>query len=333
MPDQLLYTISTIGRISLSKFYSAYDDIQASQPEHIETETSNSNKKRIAVRLLDALGHCEFDFEKRMVYACPPFLVALPSSGLPNAVLTGARTPSLISKIVEFITCNKDSISIRCVKQEDKGYLLPQAIFIEAVDNSILKILAETVNIGHKLDTPAAWSFADFSLEIEDIKNNLSFDETKDPTWYRETFSKDYFSISKHNNKCPPDGLVCYSNPCNQQFYHFIWENGRASRVDRYWGRYIILADNGMNILLYDFRRNLLAVPSNVPLPRILGRAATLCSGLAPESIELDESPIKDLPNAVKMDVFISVPPPIARMISKKLSQTLIPYNITLEDE
>jgi len=332
VPDQLLHTISTLGRISLDKFYSAYDEIQTFEQEKTGNGLRNRNIKRTAIRLLDSLGHCEFDFEKRLVYACPPALVSLPSSGLPNAVLTGARTPSLINEIVEFIKNKKDSMSYRNVKQETKRYLLPSTIFIDAVDQSLLESLAESANIEHKLDVPAAWSFANFSAAIEDVKKSLIFEGIEDLTWSSKTFSQDEFCFSKHNNSHPPQGLVCYTNPYNQQPYHLIWDEGLASKVDRYWGRYIILAKNNVCVLLYDSRHNLLAVPSGVPLPRILGKAVILCSGLAPESIELSEASTKDLPRGLAMDVYRAVPPSIARLISEKLSQDLILCNISLDE-
>lgn len=331
MPDQLLHTISTLGRISLDKFYSAYDEIQTFEQEKTGNGLNNRNIKRTAIRLLDALGHCEFDFEKRLVYACPPALVSLPSSGLPNAVLTGARTPLLISEIAEFIKCKKDSMSYRYVKQRTKRYLLPSTIFIDAVDQSLLESLAKSTNIEHKLDVPAAWSFANFSVAIEDVKESLFFKAMEDLTWYRETFSRDEFCFSKHNNSHPPQGLVCYTNPYNQQLEHLIWDEALASKVDRYWGRYVILAENNVNVLLYDSRHHLLAVPSGVPLPRILGKAAILCSGLAPESIE-SSGASTNLPRGLAMDVYRAVPPSIAQLISEKLSQDLILCNISLDE-
>lgn len=334
MPDQILYTISTVGRISLDEFYSAYDEIQALGTENKGIDIGDNFRKTRSktIRLIEALGHCEFDFENRLVYACPPVLVALPSSGLPNAVLTGARTPSMINKMVEFISCNKDSISLRCIKQGTKEYLLPSAIFIEAVDQSALASVAEAANIGHKLDVPAAWYFANFSMGIEDVKNCLFFEEKTDLNWYKETFSSEVFNFSKYYNKDPPQGLVWYTNPYNQQPYHLIWKAGCAAKVDRYWGSYIILADDNVKVLLYDSRRNLLAVPSRVPLPGLLGRAAALCSGLSPEPIILDEPPTKDLPTGLSIEVYCAVPPSIARLISKKLAQDIIPCEIKLNE-
>lgn len=98
--------------------------------------------------------------------------------------------------------------------------------------------------------------------------------------------------------------------------------------MDRDWGRYIILASEGVDVTLYDEKHHYLVVPSTAPLPRFLARAATLCSGLAPAPAKIGKDPIGELPAGHPVDIYSAVPPPIALMISKKLSQNLIRYNI-----
>ena len=329
MPEQILQTLSTLGRISLQEFNSAFGAIQNRRLKDRERDLHETRRR--AIRFLDALGHCEFDFDRRQVYACPPFLVTLPVSGLHNAVLTGARTPLMIQMIKEYVIKNKNLVLYKSLDQITDRHLLPAAVFIEAIDRNTLTGVAEAAQINCKLDIPACWALVNFSLGIEDVVRGLSFESRADLNWYKETFSVMNLRFLKYNNKLPGE-LIAYTNPTDQQRYHLIWEDKRASEVDRDWGRYIILAKHGERILLYDQRRHLLAVPSSVPLPRILARAAALCSGLAPETIPLGDDPIGGLPSGCDVDIYSSVPIAIARLISLKLSQDIIPYNIVTGD-
>lgn len=329
MSELLMQTISTLGRMSIENFNEAFNALY----EHagISGEEVDINYiRRQTVRFLDALGHCEFDFDKRHVFACPPAFVTLPISGLPVAILTGARIPPVVAVIKDFVRSNRDSVSYSIKQQKRKGLLLPPAVYIEAVNHESLKKVAQAAHICHYLAEPAAWSLVNFSAGIEDIVKDLKYENRADINWYKQTFSTDTLTFSRFHNTEKAQGLVTYINPVNQQRYHWIWEGDRAAEVDRDWGRYIILATKGIDVLLYDKHRQRLAVPSTIPLPRFLARAATLCTGLASVPAGIGEKPI-GLPAGHPVDIYCAVPLPIANMISKKLSQELIHYNIVLD--
>jgi hypothetical protein len=274
--------------------------------------------RRKTIRFLDSLGHCEFDFDRRQVFACPPVLVTLPSCGLPKAVLTGARSATIFQKIKRFAKSNRDSISYSIEPQRSEHPLLPSALYIEAVTYDYLQEVAQTAQIGHHLNQPAAWTLVNFSAGLGDIRNNHSYENRADLNWKKRAFSIESLKFSWIYNTENLQGLVEYTNPVNQQRLHWIWDGNQAAEVDRDWGRYLILAAEGVDVLLYDDRRYLLAVPATVPLPRFLARAATLCSGKAPESHTVD--------------IYTAVPSSIALMISEKLSQNIIHHDIVIEN-
>lgn len=332
MPEQLLQSIGTLGRMSLEKFYSIFDAIQLRiRPD---SEVNLQDIRRRSIRFLDALGHCEFDFDKRQVFARPPIFVTLPTSGLPKSVLTGTRTPRILSKLKEFEKCNSEDVSLINVQQVSHDYLIPSAIIIEAVNYQLLHDISQVAGINCNLTQPASWSLVNFSAEIYFVRDSLNFEIYRDLNWYKETFSTETLKFSKFRGRQNTSELISYINPISQQRYHLLWDGNNAAEVDRDWGRYIILANHGKNILLYDERRHVLAVPSTVPLPRILGRAAALCSGLAPEHANLAEASTKvGLPKNHFVDVYYSIPPVIARIIAKKLSQDLIRYNIVTSEK
>lgn len=329
MSELLLQTISTFGNMNIDKFNTAFNGL--SQSMMISNREINLNYvRRQTIRLLDSLGHCEFDFDNRRVFACSPSLVALPTSGLPKVILTGARVPSFIKKIKNFVRINRDSISYGETQQNNEYLFLPSAIYIEAVDYEYIKNVSLATQIDHYLETPVAWSLVNFSVGIENIMENLIYESRDDINWKKQTFFTDSLTFSNRNcNNIQK--LVSYVNPVNQQRKHWVWDNNQAAEVDRDWGRYIILAFQKKNVIIYDERYHRLAVPSTVPLPRFLARAATLCTGLAPVPAPIGEDPIGGLPAGHQMDIYYDVTPQIAKMISKKLSQDLISHSISPE--
>ena len=330
MSEQLLYAISTVGHMSLDNFYSAFNNILLNKMP--DTELNLPEIRRSSIRFLDALGHCEFNFEKRQVFVCPPALVTLPVSGLPKGVLTGARTPSIIKKLEEFKSSNKDTVIISTVPQVGRQYFLPARIVIETINYDYLDDISKAAGIYSSLKEPASWSLANFSLGIEKLIESLLFEIRNDLNWSKEYFSSETLRFSRSAGKNSTNDLISYTNPVNQQLYHLIWDVQKAAVIDRDWGRYIVLLRHKRNVLLYDERRHNLAVPATVPLPRFLGRSAALCSGLAPERAKLGSGTRLGLPTGHPVDVYHSVPPSIAGLIARKLSQDLIRCNIVIDD-
>jgi len=312
--------------MSIDKFNAAFDAL-CQLPGISTSEVDLNHVRRQTIRYLDSLGHCEFDFDSRHVFACPPALVALPPYGLPKAVLTGARTPSMVRKMKDFVKGNRNSVSHSIKLQRSEHPLLPPAIYIEAVDHEYLQKVAQAVQMECHLTAPAAWSLVNFSAGIENVRYNLSYEDRANLDWIKRTFSANTLTFSKSHNTENVRGLVEYTNPKSQQKLHWIWDGNRAAEVERDWGRYMILADEGADVLLYDERRHQLAVPAYVPLPRFLARAATLCTGLAPASACIGEQSVGGVSAGHPVDIYCAVPPPVATMISEKLSQNLIDHS------
>lgn len=235
----------------------------------------------------------------------------------------------MVQKIKDFVKSNRDSVSYNNKPQRSEHLLLPPAIYIEAVEHDHLQKVAHATQIGCHLTAPAAWSLVNFSAGIENVRYNLSYEDRADLNWPKRTFSTNTLTFSRIHNTENVQGLVEYTNPVNQQRLHWIWDGNRAAEVDRDWGRYMILADKGVDVLLYDERHHQLAVPSTVPLPRFLARSATLCTGLAPAPACIGEKSIEGLPAGHPVDIYCAVPPPIATMISEKLAQNPI-YHSTV---
>src|SRR3990167_292176 len=102
MSEQLIYAMSTRTELRIEQFNDIFKKV--SLPGELDKdETIDFDVRRHVIRALDALGYCEFDFDDRMVYMCPPAFVLLPTHGLPKAVLTGARSPRLMALLKEAV--------------------------------------------------------------------------------------------------------------------------------------------------------------------------------------------------------------------------------------
>jgi len=325
MPDRLLYSISTRGKMNFSNFYTAFHTIYSQVYKKIPED---AYLKFQTLRFLDALGHCDVDFERRYIYACMPTFVLVPSFGLPKVLLLGARTPDLIIDIKEFAAENKNSIRFYAIPQKIKQSLLPPAIYVEVADRKLLEGVSGKAGVHLRIDEPAAWCLINFSADVSEIKKNLAFSLMEEPDWPKRTFSIRHVAFIKYFSERADIRLVEYTNPRDQQKLHWLWHGDKAAEVDRDWGRFLSLHEQNVNVLLYDVKRFLLAVPSSISLPRLISRSLTLCTGLAPSDASLKDAPIRALPKDCHLNIYEAVVPQIAEVVSRKLGQELINYNL-----
>lgn len=160
MPERLLYAISTRGKINFINFDTAFATIYLQVLKKNPEDIDFKHLKFQTLRFLDALGHCEFDFGKRYIYACQPSLVLMPSFGLPQVLLTGARNQELVLSIKKFAARNKNAVRFYSIPQKVKHSLLPQAIYLEATDKDLLIEAATEVGVNFKIDEPCGSNIA-----------------------------------------------------------------------------------------------------------------------------------------------------------------------------
>ena len=349
MPERLLYSISTRGKMSFDNFETAFSTIYAIVHNYSQKECGITPNYRVlqqtfpegvsfthlkyqTLRFLDALGHCEFDFGKRYVYACPPVLALVPSFGLPKAVLTGARNPDLIKHIKAFASVNKDTVRFDSIPQKVRYSLLPPAIYLEAISKDLVEGVAVKAGISFKIEEPAAWRLINFSSGISNIKQNILFEDRAELNWPKRTFSITNLYFDKLYLLQDGLKLVEYTNPRDQQKLHWIWNDKMAAEIDRDWGRFLVLSSQNVNVILYNKKRFLFAVPTTVPLPRLISRALTLCTGLAPTDAILKGQPVKEIPVDCRFNVYQAVIPSIAEIVAKKLGQILVNYNLEVDE-
>jgi len=342
MSDLLLAALGAHGEMGLKMFDGAFTELCLNGTP----QNTDSNFKMVrgkAVRFLDALGDCEFDFEKHKVYPCPPSLVKLPGGGVHRTVLTGVRNPELTSHISRFVSEHSKDLALSEEKQsiydfswggkKEPFITMPSTIIIEGLRIDLIKALATECNIQAYFDSPAAWMLTHFSVGLTEYRKWLVSDRCRDDelTWARRDFSLDTLTFKRNTSGNAAEGLVEYTNPWTNQRSHYLWVGDAGTRVDRDWGRYLALFLAGRRVTVYDERQQIFIVPASLPLPRFLARAATLCSGRIPSLERTGDYNIGDIPPHTSVDVYSGVPPEYSFQISEKLGQRSIVERIRFD--
>ncbi|MBD3320973.1 MAG: hypothetical protein GF350_07775 [Chitinivibrionales bacterium] len=286
-------------------------------------ESGEVDVRRQVVRILDSLAYCEFDFDGRMVYMCKPSFVLLPVFGLPKAVLVGARSPALIQKLKAVVKNRQNKAILKRFYYSNHNEAIPATMCIEAMDIETIEKIAKDIKISFESKLPAAWALANISASLKNIKESLNFENRAEPNWKRRIFSKGRLSFSKFENANQGCFLAEYKDPVSQQLHHWLWKDGATAMVGRDWGRYLFLAEEDVNILLYDKKYQKLAVPLTVPLPCILARAVALCTGAAPLSAMTYSKKIAAIPPEHSVQVYSGITDVIAKLVASKLCQKL----------
>jgi hypothetical protein len=284
------------------------------------------------LRIMSALGHCEVDFDRRFISVCPPSLVALPNAGSPRAVWSGARSESLVKKMSQIEKLKKDELSITIFNQEiytgfsrsqKSSFPLPYAIIFEVSSEEVIKQIIDGLKIKFFLQKSPVLSLINFSADIIEIKNSIHTSQLSEPNWISSIFDKLQLKFVRNKPSEKDATLSSYICPISQQRVHIFWENGKGYEIDRDWGRWLILSEYKKNVIIYDKRLQILAIPATLPLPILLARALTLCSGRSPLLLK-EEQKIGDIPPSHPLDGYLSVPLQIAEAMTKKLNQNLL---------
>lgn len=329
MSDQLLNALSSKGEMSTDEFNSIFSTIYLSQCK--QPPLNLNHERNITIRMLDSLGHCEFDFDNRRVYVCSPLFVALPTCGLPRAVLTGARSPSLVGDLKQ-ATKNRQG-SAHLIRRQHKTYpIIPEAIIVESIDLETIKETANTSKIAYTHSVPA-WEIINYASGIREVIKTLDFEERVELNWKRRIFSTKFMQFVRQTENQDEVRLVEYTNPVNQQRVHWFWKGTLAAKVDRDWGRYMALENNGVNILIYDKLRNRLSVPEYIPLPRFFARALALCSGIAPVRAKISAHSELGFPSNLPVNIYSEAPPEIVGILSSKLLQVPMAHEIAIGEK
>jgi len=327
MNNRLLEVISSKGKMSLEEYDKAFNYLYS---DFVNNDVDIKFIRRAVLRFMEELGHCEVDYQQRRLYCCEPALVLLPGAGLRRAVLAGGRSSEYIAELRRTQNEFGKNISLEINQQSISNVPFPSLMRLEASSHEILVQFSKKIGIRTNDKAPASWVLAHTSGSVEEYEQTLSFDSYLDLNWFSRLFDIQSLCFTTRANINPPEKVIEYTNPTNQQKLHRWVRKDRMANVDREWGRYLALKYNNVDVLFYNERTNLLAIPAYAPLPRLLARTAAMCSGEIPKRLLIKLQSIEEMP----YDIYAGVTKAIAALIAKKVSQRLIiKRTLTITDE
>lgn len=330
--EKLLYVISAKKELAWLSFKETFDylyNLETGLREENTDKDGIKNKRFQAIRALDSLGHCDFNFSddrsKNKVYAASPVLVRLPCAGFPQAILAGARSPNTIQQLSDACQSAGNHIDLEIKEQASESVLIPKRVAVQAEDVRELEAIASSLGIPF-IETPSAWSLLHFASSIDDYLATLKWANVPELDWKRETFEPSSLQFKTIEKTDTNIRISRYNHPSRNTKTCYFWQDERCTEIDLDWGRYAILKALRRNVLIYDKRRFTMAVPASANLPRLLERALTLCSGYAAKYV-------KKLPHDPQIQgfkLFFAIPPQIAEMTAAKLGQTLLHQSLNI---
>jgi hypothetical protein len=321
--DSLLNVISAKREISWAEYKKLYDNLYTAHILSKALGESNVNFKRSqTARGLDALGHCDFEFSKdvQSVFSAPPVLARLPETGLPKATLVGSRLPRTIIRLKELAKKSRGRVRVKLDRQPDDYILAPLRVVLEADYVKDLSDFSESMGVKFE-NEPAAWSVINFSSSLSQYIATLSWSRRRDLNWPRSDFSLNTLTYRRAQQQNGDLRLSRYVDPTRNVDLYLLWNADECAEVDRDWGRYAALQLAGINIVQYDVGQFEFTIPSSVPLPKLIARALTLCSGLLP-TVTLSTSERSSF-SSYSTSVYRGIPPTVAELAATKIGQAL----------
>jgi hypothetical protein len=321
--DRLLYVLSARREMAWAAFKQIFDQLYVGKTGTIEDSRFQRGE---TLRALSNLAHCEFEFGRNAsrVYVLPPALLRLPQAGLPQVILAGARSPETITEVKR--VCAEHSCLTEITEQIGGACFTPLRVMIQSETIPALENVARALGIAFE-STPPAWSLANASGSLKELRDSLEWRLEDELNWPRREFDPKNLQFYNFVGTAADLRLIRYTDPKRSINRHLLRDNGRAAEIDCDWGRYAVLSHLGINVLVYDEKQFILGIPASMPLPVLLARALGLCSGRIARRLASASVAWATLETRA-INLFTSIPPPIADLVASRIGQTLVPRPI-----
>ena len=317
--DQLLYAMSVWGGCSWAKYKRATAELLRPHAGTFGDGRPGWGYQQLrARRILSELGHAEFDFEGAgSAQVCAPLLARLPVAGLPTAVACGGRS----AELVPALRAAADRVpagDVEVRSQSPGAGWSPSRIRVRAGSVESLAHVAEEVGIGLE-PIPPAWQLSAMSVTVDEVRAALRWDRDVGLDWEAEHFDP----MRRKFVPAQPQTPVCltrYLDPHTTGRVFFLRKDGQRARVGGHWGRYVVMAECRIPPAYYDARVGVFIVAATTPLPCLIARALTLCSGEAARwSINAPVDSLVVKGGAAGFLSYVHVPSDVATTIRNKL--------------
>jgi len=298
--DALLFWLSARREGSWRQFRAAVEELSDSD-EHVgEMDESFQVHQRLRSDF-DCLAHAEFfarDCEAGWRIA-PPTLAAHAHNARVRAVLCGARSVSLVDRVLQ-----------RAQAHDCEARLLsgkPTAVWVSAANNAVLAEIARYSGVLFQADAPLAL-LSHLSPYVPAIgAQSTTLPEGRG--WRIREFnpiSLGWQTIDRTRARTTPTALLEFQ--LYDRWHYFLRRAGLVIELPRAEALYVFLRRR--RLLRYDPTSATFSVPGACRPPRLLERALVLCSG-------------KPASFAAGRLNYTEVPANIARLAANLLGQTL----------
>lgn len=325
--DALLHIISARESLTWQQYKEVTDSMLVSRPGASSIQISTKMQRERLLRGLASLGHCDV-IEKsgaRKIYIAPSFAARTPIAGLPTAIICGSRSPKVGERLASLLQGTECRIKVE--QQIDATTFLPDRISIEATNEQSLTHLCELLSIKTDL-IPSGWSILKSLPTIVEYRSTLKWNDLRAPDWPRLIFDPKILRFVENSNFESSNLLLeRYTHPRKNTVVHLLKSDiGRAiCQLDL--SRFIVLSHHARNVIYYDKKSGVLAIPISTPLPLLMARSIILCSGFAPQLVTWESLHI-DTNYTGLFDLYRWVPGDFAKIIAETLGQTLHQHEI-----
>ena len=302
-PGNILLNFLTLKSITrVEDFYSIFENLYTQISKNSFINESNISKiKKYAINFYDYLGYLDYDYETKSIVVNPPQLILIPKDNGRCAMLIGGRDNDLVKLILK--NANRFNVNVQLVSQfkNNEKYLLPDSIILQAFGDKNDRFgelnlinLAREVNIKFEPNNLIQIGLLDLSANICEYESflfsNLETDK-KDYEWVRKIFNVNTLKFEKFSDIEFNQDYSLVEYKLNEYTYIYkLWNNQIAYAVDKNWGKFLCLKQHQKNVILYDEKVKRVAIPVELPLPRLLAESLMLLSGIVPEFSKIDNS-------------------------------------------
>lgn len=329
----LFISFLTAKKINTTEeFYKAFECIYSKQfSECVNNENFNLTKlKKASLNFYEYLGFFDYDYESKKIVINPLKLIYIPSTKGRRVLLIGGRDYSTIQLILD--TALKHNLQTEVTKQfaSNENLLLPDVITFNAFGKSSknfgegnLNAFAEELGIAFNQSNFLQVGLQLFSADIDGYERKLLLNnETskEDYGWARKIFNPETLRYEKSVSESFDKSFSLIEYKLNEYtIYYKLWKDDKCYSVDKNWGKYLALKYSGKQCILYDNSRNKVAIPLELPLPRLLAKSIMLSSGLASAYSIIENKQYR---------VYENIPNIFIRNLFTKLKQEPIQYKL-----
>ncbi len=259
--DRLLYYLSHVGELRWEKFKDAVKNLSRDNPEY---------KHSTYLTSLAQIGHIDYDpMTLNKVVIAPPVLV---ETAVENRyVLIGSRTPNFLDEVKRCISRSRGKLRLIPEQYAPTTIVLTElteASFTEIEKLGISVSRAFSAKLSSALPIPKRTNFPQIETLFSNALNKFNIKTLK---------------YEKENGFKGDDGL--YEIPKYGPHVYVLKSGSDQRRVPRDWGEWLFLSTVGKTagLISYERKSQTWRVKSQLLVPLIIDRCATLCSGSPPK--------------------------------------------------